>query len=120
MAIFDSDSMRLRYIYLDDSCDDTNPTGPVWSQMDARIVVGGRISEMGLIGFNGFFWRTGGRRRAATDGGASWRRGEARRRWWWAAWSAAGGGCAEIWPRERERDEGEKEREREGVFWGGT
>ncbi|PON57581.1 hypothetical protein PanWU01x14_173010 [Parasponia andersonii] len=72
MAIFDPDSMRLKYIYLDDPCDDTNPTGPVWSQMDAGIVVGGRISEIGLIGFNGFFRRTGGRQRAATGGRASW------------------------------------------------
>ncbi|PON33256.1 hypothetical protein PanWU01x14_354320 [Parasponia andersonii] len=73
--------------------------------MVAGIVAVGRISEMGLIGFNGFFGRTGGRRRAATVGGASWRRGEA---------TPVGGRPGRRLCRglaERERDEGEKERE---------
>ncbi|PON63874.1 hypothetical protein PanWU01x14_128510 [Parasponia andersonii] len=49
MASFDPDSMWLRYIYLDDLCDDTNPTGLVWSRMDAEIFAGDKKSERPLV-----------------------------------------------------------------------
>ncbi|PON57346.1 hypothetical protein PanWU01x14_174630 [Parasponia andersonii] len=52
MAIFDPDSMWLRYIYIDDPCDDKNPTRPVWSQMDAGIFTGDKKSERPLFVFS--------------------------------------------------------------------
>ncbi|PON39038.1 hypothetical protein PanWU01x14_307880 [Parasponia andersonii] len=71
MAIFYLDSMGLRYIYIDDPCDNTNPTGLVWSRMDAGIFAGVQKSKMGQNGFYGVFRRTGGRRQLLMTGGGA-------------------------------------------------
>ncbi|PON99863.1 hypothetical protein TorRG33x02_042810 [Trema orientale] len=70
MVTFDPDNMGLRYIYLNDLCDDINPTGLVWSQMVAGIFVGGQKSENAPTGSNGVFRRPGPRRRRLVAVGA--------------------------------------------------
>ncbi|PON31745.1 hypothetical protein PanWU01x14_367330 [Parasponia andersonii] len=66
MAIFNTGKMGLRYIYLDDPCDETNPTGPVGGRMVTRIVAGGQKSEMATLSSPA---APGGRQRARHGAG---------------------------------------------------
>ncbi|PON71310.1 hypothetical protein PanWU01x14_074500 [Parasponia andersonii] len=45
MTTFNPGKMGLRYIYLDDPCNETNPTRPVGGRMVAGIVAGSQKTE---------------------------------------------------------------------------
>ncbi|PON77869.1 hypothetical protein PanWU01x14_022230 [Parasponia andersonii] len=105
MTIFDPDSMGLRYIYLDNLCDDTNPTGPVWSRMDVGIFAGDKKTERLLSSSpSTVVAPAAGDRLVVTWGRLTsdlLSQMELRRR------------RGFLWPRERERRGRERERERE-------
>ncbi|PON31202.1 hypothetical protein PanWU01x14_371660 [Parasponia andersonii] len=76
MTTFNPGKMELRYTYLDDPYDDTNPTRPVLGRMVARIVAGDEKIEMGQNDISGFFRQYRWRQQAARGDGASWQLGE--------------------------------------------
>ncbi|PON39695.1 hypothetical protein PanWU01x14_303350 [Parasponia andersonii] len=53
MTTFNSVKMGLRYIYLDDPCDETNPTGLVRGRMVIGIVAGDEKSDSAFWSFSG-------------------------------------------------------------------
>ncbi|PON58968.1 hypothetical protein PanWU01x14_162830 [Parasponia andersonii] len=121
MTIFDPDSMGLRYIYLDDPCYDTNPTGPVWSRMDDGIFASNEKSERPLSSSPSMA--------AAPTAGDRLVVARGRLTCDLLGQTELGRWLGFLWPRERERErrgrererernEGEKERERERDLWG--
>ncbi|PON66086.1 hypothetical protein TorRG33x02_268960 [Trema orientale] len=68
MATFDSDTMGLRYIYLDVCDNDTNPTRPVLSRLVVRIFAGDEKTEIGQNDIYDFFRRSGDRRQLLVIG----------------------------------------------------
>ncbi|PON62771.1 hypothetical protein PanWU01x14_136830, partial [Parasponia andersonii] len=109
MTTFDSGIMGLRYIYFDDLCDETNPTGLVRGRMVAEIGGGGQKSEMATLELFGIAGDGGDRGRAARL------RRRTRRLRRSVAWADDGGGgsCSGPALSAERSPEGERERERE-------